>query len=1187
MAERKWTKEQQACIDDRGGTLLVSASAGSGKTAVLVQRILEKITDPVHRVDVDRLLVVTFTKAAAAEMKQRISAALGERIAAQPENTRLLQQQLLLPYASISTIDSFCSSLVRENAYLLNIDPQFTLLDEQQKKVLQSEVLQETLSEQYARNDADFQVLCRMLSNGKNDKMLTDTVLRLFTFIQAHPLPEEWLTRMEEVYDDSLPLEQTVWGQLLIQQLRQSAQACLQLTVAAATLCLQDEVLRDKYLPSLEKDQEQFTVFLEKTRQSLPWDALMALVLGISQSTVGNVSEKENALLRQRVKKLRKKVTDELKTMKEKYVILEKDGKEDLRCSQGPVHALYDTVRCFSRKLLEKKREQNVLDFPDLSHFTYQLLTETDENGCRVRSPFALDLMQQYDEIMVDECQDINETQDAIFSALSRNEQNLFYVGDVKQCIYRFRQAMPELFLQRRNTYAPYAHSPENHERYPATITLGNNFRSRKEVTDTANFLCRQLMVPEVGGLSYTEQEELICSADYYPAQTGYETECLLLNEETAKQAGVSNDVAEANVIARQIKQLHGTLSITTKNGEQRPAEYRDFCILLRYKSGHIYLIRKELERLGIPVQSEADGEFLETPEIRLALSLLRCIDNPSLDVPLTAVLLSPLFGFTTEDLTTLRLHRAGCCLYLSVREGARSCPDAILAERCRRFLSCLDSYRSLSACVTVDTLLRKVYEEWLLPQYMGVRKDGAARRQNLQQFHDICQAFEQNGYRGLSAFIQYIDRVQQQGGNFSACSTLGTGDAVRVMSIHGSKGLEFPVVFLAGLTNPLNTRDETNSVLLHSSLGVGLRLMDADTLNRYRSLPHRSIALAIRNDARAEELRILYVALTRAKEKLFLVLSKSKWAESLSLLSSLSTDTTVLPYTISKFPSISDWLLAALLRHPSATALRSLIEEDTISILPAETACTFTFCDFDTEETAPKTVTDVLPDPVLGEEIRKRMAYRYPHEALTHIPTKVAASEVAHKQLALQNIAHSRPSFMEKQGLTPAQRGTAMHDFMQFADYDRAIADITDEAQRLVQKGFLSSEQAKALDLTKLTAFFGSELYTRMAASPRCLREFHFTHRLSAHDIEPSLPPDTAEFTVTQGMTDCVFEENGCAIVVDYKTDRVRTAQELIDRYRSQLLIYQQALSAALNMPVTECWLYSFELSKAIRVPI
>ncbi|MBR5540709.1 MAG: helicase-exonuclease AddAB subunit AddA [Clostridia bacterium] len=1176
-----WTSEQEHCIHSHGGTLLVSAAAGSGKTTVLVERIVQYVLGG-H--DIDRLLVVTFTNAAAAEMRQRLTVALTKQAAAQPDNLHLQHQLIRLPRADICTVDSFCINLVRENFYQVGVSPQFRIADEQQLLLLKREALDETLQQFYDEQDPDFLELATGMTDGKTDARLMSTVDTLFSFIQSYPDPERWLRDTAAMYDGTDTVSETVWGAYLLKKIRGALARCQRLYTAALSEALGDPVLVRAYSPSLKAELDQVTQLQQYAEQGR-WDPLFEGIAAFSFVGFKSTAGCENTDARQRAKVLRDNAKALIGDLAALCCGTEQQCREDIRRGARLIRALYAVIRRFMAVFTEKKRAGNLLDFSDTEHLALSLLTEYNEQDKLVPTARAREIAERYDEIMVDEYQDTNAVQDALFAALSRDEQNLFLVGDVKQSIYAFRKAMPELFLSRRDAYPLF-----DGEHYPGTILLGHNFRSRRAVTDTVNFVFHQLMIPALGGIAYNDQEKLHYGATYPPVEdeSVYDTECLILDGKEAKACGYSADEAEGRVIAERIKQLLANFSVTEKDGSRRPLQYKDCCILLRSHRTHAPAYCKALESYGIPTVAKLESNFFETPEVRLTVSLLRCIDNPLLDIPLVAVMLSPLFGFTTDELATIRLCRPKAALYMAVTAACRHA-DPLLAERCHHFLSTLDRYRQLSAVLTVDRLLTRLYEDLSLPELFSARFGGTTRAANLRVLYEQCCRFEQGGFRGLSAFIRHIDRLQEQGISLSA-TTPDTENAVRIMSVHGSKGLEFPVVFLAGLATGFSTEDTKKDLLLHAKYGAGMNHRDPVTFARRHTLPRNGLLLMQQDESRAEELRILYVAMTRAREKLYLVTTPSSPDDTLSALATgiRPACDTLSPETLGDAGCLSDWVLGALLRHPSCGELRE--RACVLEPITAEDASTVrvSFCapppvEDGASNGADETIT-AQPDGALVATLRERIAYRYPHDALSRVPTKLAASEIAADPTSPDLVAHARPSFLAKQGLTPAERGTAMHSFMQFADFAAAAASTKQEATRLETNGFLSAEQAASLDHKRLRAFFDSELYRRMGASERVLREVPFTFREEAVAYDPAVT-DLSEAVVVQGIADCVFVENGGLVIVDYKTDRVKSPDELIGRYRAQLAMYARALSAVLELPVRECLLYSFALGQVIKI--
>lgn len=1186
MGARQWTNEQKQCIEADGGTLLVSAAAGSGKTAVLVQRILQKIIREDHPTSIDRLLVVTFTKAAASEMKQRIAAELTRLISEHPEDRRLQQQQMLLPCASISTVDSFCANLVREHFHLLEISPQFRVAEDAETRLLREEAVGEIIEEAYAEAEPGFLELAEMLGNGKSDRRLSEDVEKIFDFIQSHPDPDGWLGEKEQAYDAAGSMPSTVWGQVVMAHIVGVLRHAQHLIDTALLLTEGDAALTDKYRPVLMEDRQAIVAASEwMTSPSCSWDRIPDILAPIAASSLKPVRTCADETAKERIKALRGEAKDSVRALPALLCGSEAQCAEDLRVLRRLVSALFSLVRRFAARYGEKKKSRRMLDFSDLEHGALRLLTVRDEDGSLRPSPLARELSDRFDEILVDEYQDTNAAQDALFSALSRDGGNLFFVGDVKQSIYGFRQAMPDLFLQKRNSWPDFDGTA-----YPATITLGHNFRSRAEVTDSVNFFFRQLMSEEASGIAYGDRESLVPRAAY-PAGTGYETELYVLDADTREDPLEERDAGEARFIAGRIQELVGTLPIT-ENGMTRPAEYGDFCILLRSKKGRADIYAAQLKQADIPVMTAGDHGFFSTPEIALALSLLRVIDNPLLDIPLLAVMFSPLYGFTPDDLAAVRLLDRQSCLFSAVGRMARQHPASdsdSLPERCRTFLDSMQVYRTLAATMPADRLLTRLYEDTGLPAVMRVRRNGRQKLANLQLLQEHARRFEQNGFRGLSAFIRYLDRMEEQRLDLAPAAQPDQAGAVQILSIHHSKGLEYPVVFLAGLGNAFNPASTRDDLLLHPRLGVGLMRRDPATYNRYDTLPRQAVSLSIRQSERAEELRVLYVAMTRAKEKLILTASVKKPESRLtSLASSIGDDETLPAFSVLNAGSLGDWVLSAALRHPSASVLRKLAGLDDLPSLPADTSWRVDVVPVPARKPAPVSEDEAAEaDSRLVSHIRERIAYQYPYAALSSLPVKLAASDMTHETLRRET-AGSRPAFLGKAGLTPAERGTALHTFMQYARYEAAAEDPEKEASRLVIRGFLTRQQGQSLDFVKIRRFFSGPLYARMQRSPRCMREVPFTMEWPAARFSPAgaVPDESSPDVVTiQGIADCIFEENGALVIVDYKTDRIKTDRELTERYAGQLHLYAEAFACILELPVADCILYSFQLGRGISV--
>ncbi|MGI6264819.1 MAG: UvrD-helicase domain-containing protein, partial [Acutalibacteraceae bacterium] len=645
---RNWTDEQRACIDARGGTVLVSAAAGSGKTSVLVERVIQRITDDEHPVDADRLLVVTFTKAAAAEMKQRLSAALTKKIAADPFNRRLQRQQMLLPRAQISTVHSFCSSLLRDNFHLLGISPRFQVAAEADVKLLRQEALGEVLEAAYAEKDPGFTRLADLILGARGDRPLRDAVTRLYDFIQSHAFPEEWMARQEARYADADPTGSD-WGGAVHGYVLQALLYSLSLMRAAEEMAIADEAMNAAYGPTFTAERQMLQDAAGAFADA-DWDTGRAICRGIAFGRLPGLRNYPDPAYKERVTDLRGRAKKTAESLGNLLCGTAAECRQDVASTRPVVSALCALVRAFSDRYEQKKAERRWVDFNDLEHMALRLLLTKDENGDTARTPLARELAAYYEEVLVDEYQDTNEAQDALFRAVSRDETNLFMVGDVKQSIYGFRQAMPEIFLRRQDFYLPY-----DGRHFPAAITLGHNFRSRKEVTDGVNFVFSQLMSRDLGGLTYDERHALIYSAQGYSDAPGYQTELCLIDDD--REDLDTKDAAEARWIAGRIHELLPTLRIKSEDGD-RPAQYGDFCILLRSKSSHAAAYVEELNRQGIPAWTDVSGGFFGAPEVASAVALLRLLDNPTQDVSLLAVLLSPIGNFLPDDLAILRSHR-------------------------------------------------------------------------------------------------------------------------------------------------------------------------------------------------------------------------------------------------------------------------------------------------------------------------------------------------------------------------------------------------------------------------------------------------------------------------------------------------------------------------------------------------
>lgn len=1175
MSARKWTESQQDAISARDGTLLVSAAAGSGKTAVLVQRVIERITDEHNPTDADRLLVVTFTKAAAAEMSSRIAAEISKLLEADPFNVRLQRQQILLTRAHISTIHSFCSEIIRENFYKLGISPDFRILEDTEMDLLRSDAITTVLDEYYTKNDPVFLDLVEAFASGRDDDRIIQTVNRLYDFVRSHPFPNRWLKEKAAMYSPSGTASQTVWGQTILDFAADAVDYCISLMENSLTLMQEDAAIAKAYSDGFSADLAGLQG-LKAAVDAKDWDKIAFVSNSFSSARLKPLRGYDGDPLKNKLTASRKEMQATVKKIAALFSDSEEQCREDIARLQPLVQKLFEVTVRFGEELDRLKAERRAADYGDLEHWALKLLVKDTDSGFE-RTPEAEELSARFDEVMVDEYQDTNEAQDMIFQAISRSEQNLFMVGDVKQSIYRFRQAMPQIFLRRRADYPLY---DREKKQYPACVVLDRNFRSRSGVTDAVNFVFHQLMSRQTGELDYTAEEELVPAAEY-PEDSEPAARLDIIDLSVAED---DKDIitAESRHIAELIYEMIGTGKTVTQNGQQRPIAYRDICILLRSANKYAHEYARELTLLGIPAWADTSGGFFAAAEVGVMLSLLRVIDNPMQDIPLLAVLMSPIYGFTADDLSDIRVKNRNGSLYLAVTAWAQD------NDRAAAFLKEMEEYRSLAATMPSDRLINLVYEKTGYINLVQAMPNGELRLANLRLLLEYAKKYEAAGYGGLSGFIRFIDRLQKNDSDLAAASSISeAADVVKIMSIHRSKGLEFPVCILAGCSRRFNK--EHSDVLLHPELGLGVKLKDAETLCRYTTMPREAVALELDRGEMSEELRVLYVAMTRAKEKLIMVTAVKDAAKTLGSLASHLTDgERIPPYVVRSVSSISDWLLLCALRHPSGKKLR-----DMGGALPGITAqakeawsINIVYPPKESEALGEEKadVTAAQPNPELQAEIERNIDFIYPYAALQGIQAKVAASDLAAREFSEEYAATSRPAFLCKEGLTPAERGTALHAFLQFADYKKASVNPEEELKRLQEECYLTAEQANAVDLKHVRAFFASKIVRRILASNRVLREYRFTVEITAGTIRPELTGEMRnQPVVLQGAVDCAFEENGALVLVDYKTDRAANSKELLERYRAQLALYKLALEQCTDFRVSECLLYSFELDTEI----
>ena len=1180
------TREQRAAVENRGGDLLVSAAAGSGKTRVLVERLMGYVE---RGEDIDRFLVITFTNAAAAELRDRIAAAIHTRLALKPGDRHLRRNATLVYKAPICTIDAFCLDFLRQWGHLLDLDPDFRLCDEAEGEELRRRALEEVLEARYAdiQNDTAFAALVDALAGERDDQTLEDVILDVHRRILAQPDPTGWL--MERKRDFVLPAglgaEDTPWGRVLVEDGIALADHWLTALTALRREIASDSLLDGNYGPTLEKTVDG----LERLREALNqgWDEAAAC-FPVPFPRAGSKHGDCHAALKARMTAQRDLCKDQLKKLAERFDVTGPQAMEDLRAVGPAMTALLDVTAEFDAAFTRMKRRRRLIDFADGEHLTSRLLVQPDGTPTEL----AKDVGRQFTEIMVDEYQDTNAVQNAVFGALAA-EGSLFMVGDVNQSMYRFRLAEPEIFLEKYDRFLPAEKASAGEGR---KILLSDNFRSRPEVLDGVNFVFRGVMTRAAGELDYTGAEALRPGRTDLAPDPRYcvELDCVDLSTlpDDGDEEKTGKDLATARAAARRIREL---LDSGLPVGE-RPVRAEDIVILLRSPGPVLRHYAAALDELSIPWSAEGGREFFGATEIAATVALLQVLDNPRQDVALLAALRSPLFNFTPDRLALLRAAGEGTvydCLAAGAERGE---------EDCASFLTLLSELRELAAEESSHRLLWHIYGKLDGPAVFAAMPDGPRRRANLMALYDEACRFESGGHRGLMAFLLHLSRMAENGLTVPVPGSETGG--VRILSIHKSKGLEFPVVLVCGLDRQFNEADTKATILFHPELGLGPKRTDRERGVRYTTIARDAVALRLQRQLRAEEMRLLYVAMTRAEHKLILFSAVNSRGTGLAALAGQAQYPPP-PRLMGAAQRMADWvLLTALCRTDSAPLWSdlNLSRPDP----PAEKGFSWDIRLLSGEDyrqpQGPGAAEDGQPAVhQLPEGLAERLSWRYPYTACSAIPSKLTATQLKGREKdseAAENAVELRPApvqstlrrpvFEGQRPLTPAQRGTALHMVMQYLDFSRtgSLAEIGDEISRLVLGRYITPQQGAAVDPADILGFFRSDLGRRLQKSQRVEREFKFSLLVPAADYYKEAEP--GEEVLLQGVVDCWFTEaDGAVTVVDFKTDRVGESglERRAEDYRPQLDAYTRALSQAAGVNVKRRCLWFFSVGRAVEL--
>ena len=1169
----QWTEEQSQAIYGRGGSILVSAAAGSGKTAVLVERVIQAITRAEDPVDADRLLVVTFSNAAAREMKQRVARRLWELSRENPGDLRLERQQLLLESAQISTVHAFCSTLVRGYFQLLGIPGEFRIAEDRELDVLRMGTVKELIDEEYQKGEDRFFDLVELLSNTRSDRGLERNILKLYDFVRNHPFYREWMDRVLLEYSAEKPLEQTRWAAILMDRAADALDYCLELNGTALGLMRGDEEMEKAYLAPFLLDSA-LLASCRKTLEGRDWDACRRAVEEITFTRLGTLGKKyPYQEKKEKVQALRQEVKDLVKKQlrEECFSMDSAQYRRDMARQEPMIRKLFELTERFGEKLSQAKLERSLLDFGDLEHYALELLYRSDGEGGHIPSQVAREVSGQYEEILVDEYQDTNAAQEMIFRAVSRDGKNLFMVGDVKQSIYRFRQARPEIFLDKKKRFAPW-----DGRTFPAKIALSANFRTRRETTGLINDLFAATMCPAVGEMDYREEDRLIAKAPYdYSVEKPVVFALVDPGEE-------ERETAEAEYIAGEIEALLARGAMVEEKGQRRPMTPGDICILLRSPKNKAERYAKALEGMKIRFWAERQGGFLEAREIAPVVAFLRVMDNPLLDLDLAQVLLSPLYRHTSDQLARLRAKGKGKSLYGALTQCRQEGDDTFGA-----FWRDYHRMRDLATSRSPQELLEELYAVTGLPDKVRVMPQGETRAANLRLLLDYAAGYRQRG-GDLGDFVNYLDSLREYDCDLPSAVT-ASGAAVSIMSVHRSKGLEFPVVFLADTAARMNLLDLNEDVLLDPELGAACVLRDNRELLEHDTIARRAMKEQKRLGILSEELRLLYVAMTRARERLYLVAS-DPGLKRLRAAAEKPFSGRLSPWAMRSGVSLYDWLAGALVHHPDFD--QSLLEEPPLGPpLPdcqgrLEARHIRAVKGEEEQETAPAA-------PGRGDEealarMERAAAFVYPYAGDVATPSKLSVSELV-RDLGEDDryFFVRRPKILTRQTMTPAERGVAVHKFMQFADLAAASRDPEGEILRLRDHGFITAEEAEQMDRETVRRFFAGAVGQRILGADKVYREIRFLRKFTREELAAVAPElGLGGSTVVQGIADCVILEQGRGTIIDYKTDRVQTMEELRERYHSQLELYRAILEEYLNIPIGEKLLYSFTLSDFIAVP-
>ncbi len=1273
MSSPKWTKEQLEVIESRECNLLVAAAAGSGKTAVLVERIIQMITSRENPIDIDKLLVVTFTNAAASEMRERIGDAIGKALDENPENKHLQNQLVLLNKSSITTIHSFCLDVIKSNFHRVSLDPNFRIGDQTECAILKQEAIEEVFEDLYEERDEGFLNLVESYAERGGDKEVQDIILGIYSFAMASPEPKKWLIDSAERFniDENFDFSQSIWARAILDTVK----------IEINGLCLNMErALKEvESIEELETFAEKLSVEYKKIADisqacNKSWDEAYKKMASMSFENyvkgVKRISKDAPSYIKESKEKA-KTIRDKTKKSLESIVsaTFNKDNdsiREEIKYLYNIVKPISNVVLRFEEEYSNKKREKGIIDFNDIEHFALNILTDVDEKGNIIPSDIAVGYRNKFYEIFIDEYQDSNLVQEVLLKAVANTETpNRFMVGDVKQSIYRFRQAKPELFLQKYNNYNDKKGS--SHRK----IMLYKNFRSREEVVDAVNYIFENIMNENIGEIEYTEKERLNLGANFNvdtdeKSIIGGATEIHLIQKDNKLDDDIINDKddrinnkeneieeeekldniqLEARMVGNIIKDLmkvneDGKIQKVYDKGIDgyRPVEFRDIVILLRATSAWAPVFADELMNMDIPTYADVGVGYFDTIEIKTILSLLQIIDNPMQDIPLISVLKSPIFGFTPEDLIDIRVQSKDKIFYEVLKSTAEydgftdsqneNESEFIPSEECinksKDFLIKLKEFKEKSMYMSTDEFIWYLYTRTGYYAYVGALPGGSQRQANLKVLFERAKQFEETSLKGIFNFVNFIEKLKKSSSDMGRAKTLGeNANVVRIMSIHKSKGLEFPVVICSAMGKNFNTQDFKKSILYHHNLGYGPQFVDYERRISFPSIAKEALKSKINIENLSEEMRVLYVAFTRAKEKLIITGSTRNIQDSIKRWSNgVESLDTISQYEILKGKNFLDWIMPCVLKHRDLSNLLEEVGLDAVFSVEHNSKWYGKLWNkndilvekkSDEEKESIEEILEKIdvdsPDSNYYNEIEEKLNYIYPYEFSTRKPATISVTEIKKIQnnyeeelintIFEQKVILKKPLFIqneeEREKISGTERGTIVHLVMEVLDLKNvsSVNDIKSQIRGFVSKGIITEKQASIVNPYKIYKFFASNIGKRMLNAEIINREKSIYAQVNMKDIyiyEKLINNDDKklydnESVMLRGIVDAYFEEDNQIVLVDYKTDFVNeeNINQIIEKYKKQLDLYADIIETLTGKSVKEKCIYLFGVDEAV----